>query len=185
MQKTLASKLKKRTFNNIIINEGDFFDKIFFIVEGNINCKKNDNTIKSLTENEYFGEIGLFLDNISYFTYEPNQEVLIYELEYYQVAEIIGQDYSNKLIESLFKESIKNSIRLKEYFLGNGVSALYNIFHLEYFNSNSIIYSQNLRINKKICIVVSGKIVKKCDPSIIIAEKEDLFGENIIDATDK
>jgi len=177
--------LKKRTFKEIILNEGDFFDKIIFIVEGKINCIKNEIVVKTILENDYFGEIGLFLENISYYTYEANQDVVVYELEYYQVAEIIGQDYANVIIESLFRESIKNSPKLSDYFLGDGMSALYNIFHLEYYKSDQIIYSKNVRINKKICIIVSGKLVKKCDINFIVADREELFGENIIDSTEK
>lgn len=184
-QKNLASRLKKRTFKEIIINDGDFFDKIIFIVKGSIKCLKNNNIVKTILENDYFGDIGLFLENTSYYTYEPIQEVLVYELEYYQVAEIIGQDYANVIVESLFKESIKNSNKLKDYFIGDRMSTLYNIFHLEYFKNEQIVYSKKLRINKKIGIIISGKLVKKSQENCIVAEREDLFGETIIDSTEK
>lgn len=184
-QKKLASKLRKRTTKGIIISESSFFEKILFIIKGKVICKKYLQQNKILYDNQYFGEIGLFLEYLSNFTYEAEQEVLIYELDYYQVAEIVGQDYANIIIETIFKNTIKNSSRLRDYFAGEGISALYNIFHLEYYQSDKVVFSKNIKINKKICILLSGKLVKMSNPEIVIAETEDLFGENIIDSTDK
>lgn len=127
----------------------------------------------------------MFIESIAYFTYEASADVVLYEMEFFQVAEIIGQDFANLLVESLFKNSIKNSQKLNEYFEGDGISALLNIFHLEYYNNDKVVYSMNLRINKKICVIVSGKLVKRSHKNVVVAEKEDLFGEDIIDSTEK
>lgn len=110
---------------------------------------------------------------------------MTYELEFYQVAEVIGQEFGSLLVEGLFKEAIKNSQKLNEYLAGDGISALINIFHLEYYLKDKVVYSRNLKINKKICVVVSGKLVKKCDKSVVVVEKGMLFGEEIIDSTEK
>ncbi len=110
---------------------------------------------------------------------------MLYEMEFYQVAEVIGQDYANVLIDNLFKNAVKNSLKLNEYFAGDGLSALTNYFHLEYYNNDKVVYARNLRINKKICVVISGKLVKKSEKNVVVAEREDLFGEDIIDSTEK
>jgi hypothetical protein len=185
--------MKKRVYKNIIKEEGEFFDRIYFIIKGNVQCLKNENNEiieNKYKENEYFGEVGLFIDFITNYNYKVNykngnEEVIVYELYNYQVPEILGKNYLNVIMENLFISTISNCVNLKNYFTTEGILALYKIFQLEFYFSNKIIYLKDQNLNKKICIIITGKLIKENDKNILIAKTEDIYGEEIIDKKEK
>lgn len=184
-QKLLASKLKKRIYKNTILDEGEFFDKIYFVIEGKIECKQNDEIKHVYSANEHFGEVGLFIDFMTNWKYEAIGEVVLYELDNYQVPENLGKEYLNIIMESVFKSTIVKCQNLKEHLTEEGILALYNIFKLELYLKDKIVYRKDALLNKKLSIIVTGKLVNEKDPSFIVAKEEDIYGEEIIDSKEK
>lgn len=235
--KQLASKLRRKIYKNIIKDEGEFFDRIYFIVKGKVDCIQNfqNHSIKnnknkqsqsenqkekekeeypnnnppfpinplisnefqfenseiknSFLENQYFGEVGLFIDFMTNWRYQAIGEVVVYELDNYQVPEILGKDYLNIIMENLFKKSITECSNLKGYLTKESILALYNIFRLEFYFSNKIVFRKEMQFNKKISIIISGKLINENQNEneryICIAKTEDIFGEEIIDNKEK
>jgi len=184
--------MKKKVYKNIIKDEGEIFDRIYYIIKGKVECIKNDNNVINsiFIENEHFGEIGLFIDFINNYNYKVNtdngnEEVIVYELYNYQVPEILGKDYLNVIMENLFISTITNCVNLKNYLTPDGILALYKIFQLEFYFPNKIIYKKDKNLNKKICIIISGKLVKEKDKNLLLAKSEDIFGEEIINNKEK
>ena len=182
----MATKLKKRTYSNIIINDGDLFDRIYILIEGKVKVKNKSTKFEITQPGDYFGDIYLFVDNKSQNTYQTDGNLTtLYELELYQIVEILGSNYANNILQSIYLSATLGSTKLKNYLIGESMPILMNIFRLEYYPRNSTVYSKNLKINKKICIIISGKLVKKTDVSYIVAKSDELFGEDIIDSTEK
>lgn len=184
----LASKIKKRLYTGVIHAEGQIFDRIFVVAAGEVKVKSKSNEIGVLEIGQYFGDIGLFIEHQSSYSYiAEGQElnVTLYELELYQIVEILGPIYLNKILESIFLAAAHNAGKLKNHLLGESLPVLLNVFRLEFYERNRTVYSKNLKINKKICILISGKLVMKSDRSQVVACAEQLFGEDIIDSVNK
>lgn len=177
--------MKRRVYKNIIKDEGEFFDKIFFIIKGKVECVQNEEIKNSFSENQHFGEVGLFIDFMTNWRYQANGEVIVYELDNYQVPEILGKEYLNLIMENVFKSTIPKCENLKSYLTKEGILTLYNIFRLEFYFANKIVYRKEHPFNKKISIVISGKLIKENERNICVAKTEDIFGEGIIDSKEK
>lgn len=143
--------------------------------------------IGNLQVGECFGDIALFIEYKSNYNYIADNilNTTLYELELYQIVEILGPNYINTILQSIFLAATLNASKLKNYLLEESMPILLNIFRLEFYSNNRTVYSKNLKINKKICIVISGKLLKKDDKSEVVAYAEQLYGENIIDSTEK
>jgi hypothetical protein len=113
------------------------------------------------------------------------QGTTVYELELFQIVEILGEHYDNEILKTIFLAATLNASKLKSHLLGETMPILLNIFRLEFYAKNRTVYSKNLKLNKKICIIISGKLVKKSDKSHIVACPEQLFGEDLIDSVNK
>jgi signal-transduction protein with cAMP-binding, CBS, and nucleotidyltransferase domain len=177
--------MKIKVYKDIIIDEGEFFDRIYFIIKGKVECVQNDIVKNNFSENQYFGEVGLFIDFMTNWRYQANGEVILYELYNYQVPEILGKEYLNVIMENLFRLTISKCENLKSYLTAESIIALYNIFRLEFYFSNKIVFRKEKEINKKISIMISGKLVKDNDKNTILAKSEDIYGEEIIDFKEK
>jgi len=177
--------MKRRVYKNIIKDEGEFFDKIYFIIKGKVECVQNEDIKNNFSENQYFGELGLFIDFMTNWRYQAHGEVIVYELDNYQVPEILGKEYLNIIMADLFRSTIPKCENLKSYLTSENILALYNIFRLEFYFSNKIVYRKDQEFNKKISIIISGKLKKENEKNIFIAESEDIFGEEIIDKREK
>jgi hypothetical protein len=183
--KLLASKMKKKIYKDIIKEEGEFFDRIYFIIKGKVECVQNDVIKNNFSENQFFGEVGLFIDFMTNWRYQANGEVIVYELYNFQVAEILGKEYLNIIMENLFRSTIPKCENLKSYLTTENIITLYNIFRLEFYFSNKIVFRKEKEINKKISIIVSGKLVKEDDKNITLAKTEDIYGKELIDKKEK
>jgi len=183
----LATKLKKRIYSGVVHNEDEIFDKILIVASGKISVLVKDSKVGTLEVGQYFGDIALFIEYKSNYTYIVDNllNTNIYELELYQIVEIIGPDYINIIIQSIFLGATFSATKLKNYLLGESIPLLLNNFRLEFYEKNRVVYSKNLKINKKICIIISGKLVKKTNISEIVAISEQLYGEEIIDSVEK
>ena len=159
--------MKRRVYKNIIKDEGEFFDKIYFVIKGRVKCVQMEEIKNSFSENEHFGEIGLFIDFMTNWKYQADGEVIVYELDNYQVPEILGKEFLNLIMEKLFESVIPKYENLKCQLTKEWILALYNIFRLEFYYSNKIVYRKEQQFNKKITIIISGKYVSNPSPCLI------------------
>ena len=119
--------------NSIIINEGEFSNRIFIIENGIVRKTRKFKKIDILKNNNIFFDINFFMNIPSFFTYSAaNNEVFIYELCYSNIKEILGENCLKVILYNIFSNSIQSS-NLKEIIF-SAQEELFDIFKLSYTN---------------------------------------------------
>ncbi len=166
--------------NSIIINEGEYSSKIFIVENGLVRKTRKFKKVNLLRNNDIFCDINFFMNIPSFFTYSAaNQEIYIYELSYFHIKEILGENCLNEILFDIFIDSIQMS-KLSE-FLFSAQEELFDIFKMVYYEPSEIIFPKQSKYNKKICILLSGSLVKAKNKNLITNSGK-IFGENIINS---
>ena len=164
---------------NIIVNTGESCDSIYFILDGKVSKIYNKNNIFYLTKGNYFGDkLLMFTKNKSESTFKCEQNTILYKLTYESILKKVNVDI-NGIIKLLFQDIIKKSEKLFEIYFNN--PEFFNIFYLKLYPSKRVVFSQNINLNKKICLVICGKLLKESDQNIVCNEG-DIYGDDIIDS---
>ena len=162
----------------IIIKNGESCDSIYFLLDGKIS-KKHHNNIVYLNKGEYFGDkLLLFSKNKSESTIICEEHSILYKLTYESIIVKVGVDI-NSILKILFQNIIKKSQKLFQMYCNN--PDFFNIFYLKLYPGKRVVFSENINLNKKICLVISGKLLKESDQSIVCLEG-DIYGDDIIDS---
>lgn len=178
----LCQSIVEKTYaeGSIIISEEENFDRIYIVKEGAIRLSKNMKRFKRMEGYNFFGDVFLFVKKISYFTYSTETAVQTYELPFNAIKEVLSDNFYKIILYRLFISAISKSERINEYLYEN-IDDLYNNFTLKYYTNDEVVFPSNTQKNKKICIIISGRL-RKQNKSEIIAKNEDIFGESIIDS---
>jgi cGMP-dependent protein kinase len=170
---------QKYNQNTLLVQEGYTKDRIYIIQEGSIQVSKSYKKLFLLKKGDYFGEVALFVNNPSFFSYSVNGYAQLLEIPFKTIKQMLGYTHIYALIHKMFLSSIKKSQRIGDDTRFEDINALFNTFKLRYYTTDQIVYSTNIQKNKKICFVVSGRLKRK--KSEIVANTGDIFGEEIID----
>jgi cGMP-dependent protein kinase 1 len=175
--------LKTYEKDQIIIDEGSNFDRIYIIKEGRVKLTKNMKKIKKLYDSEFFGDVSLLVKKPAFYTYQvESPTAIIYELTFKSIFEVLGESFAKTIIYRLFLSAISKSEKINEY-LFEDVKELFNIFSLKYYTMDEVVYPTNYQKNKKICIVICGRLKKQgYDQDEILVHTEEMYGERIIDS---
>ena len=166
--------------NSIIINEGEYSTKIFIVENGLVRKTRKFKKVNLLRNNDIFCDINFFMNIPSFFTFSAaNQEIYIYELSYFHIKEILGENCLNEILFDIFIDSIQMS-KLSE-FLFSAQEELFDIFKMVYYEPSEIIFPKQSKYNKKICILLSGSLAKAKNKNLITNSGK-IFGENIINS---
>ena len=179
--KKMCQLIEFVSFNKgkVIINSGESCDSIYFILDGKVSKIYNKNNITYLTKGNYFGDkLLMFTKNKSESTYKCEENTILYKLTYESILQKVNVDI-NEIIKILFKDIIKKSEKLFEIYFNN--PDFFNIFYLKLYPSKRVVFSQNINLNKKICLVICGKLLKESDQNIVCNEG-DIYGDDIIDS---
>lgn len=169
--------------DQIIVEEESNFDRIYIIKNGRVKLTKNNKNIKKLYDSEFFGDISLLVKKPSFYSYQVESPMAtIYELTYKSIFEVLGDSFAKTIIYRLFLSAISKAEKINE-FLFEDVKELFNIFSLKYYTMDEVVYPTNYLKNKKICIVICGRLKKQgSGHDEILVNTEDMYGEKIIDA---
>ena len=150
----LKIKYNKKT---ILHQEDQFNNCIYMVLEGYVTCSKGEMIIKRIFNGEIFGEIGIFNQIESLYTYTTSNDTIILKITYDDLFNILGDNAVKNIIYNIFEKSIKGNEILYKYFnIGENKSKLFNIFQFKFY-FNDIIMSQK---EKKILIPISGSTFK-------------------------
>ena len=132
--------------NSIIINEGEYSTKIFIVENGLVRKTRKFKKINLLRNNDIFCDINFFMNIHSFFNFSAaNQEIYIYELSYFHIKEILGENCLNEILFDIFIDSIQMS-KLSE-FLFSAQEELFDIFKMVYYEPSEIIFNNKFRKN--------------------------------------
>lgn len=176
--KLMCSKIKKVKYTDDILTENTKVAKIYMIIEGTVIRIRNGQKPKVLTVGDYFGDIGLFIDKDTYFTYSTTKEgVTVYEIKYKHIEKILGDSYRERLISNNFTQAIGKSEKLSEYIQSENIMEFLKLYKIKYYLPGDIVISTNAKKDRrKIYIVLCGKLVQNKN---VIANTIELFGENV------
>ena len=151
----LAVKIKFKN-NNILIEEDSINNCIYYIIEGTVLCMKGEYIVKKIFCNEIFGEIGLFHENTSLYSFVATEGSLLIKITYDEFKSIFG-DCNKKIVENVYEYSLKRDEILGKYLrLEENFMRIFNAFQLKYY-CHDVILTQK---EKKILIPISGSIFK-------------------------
>jgi CRP-like cAMP-binding protein len=158
-------------------------EKLYIISKGTVFLKKKHKVVKQLEGQQYFGETGLFLEGQtrSYFTYETDGDVEIYEITYNRITEILGSGYISGIVHEMFLRAMKGTEKIIDLLIDD-VQMLGSMFKLRYYAAPEVVFLSTNKKHKKVTIVICGKLVKN---NIIVANQEEVFGEFILDSKEK
>ena len=165
--------------NSIIINENQICDRIYFIISGEVHQTKKFKKIRNLKENETFCDINFFISIPSCYTFSvSNKNTLkVYEIEYNYIKQVLGHECLKVILYEIFCHSIILS-NLSEIMIAEK-DELFEIFRINYYENNKVVFPKQSNKNKKICVVISGKLINEKNKNVL-AKKENVFGEDII-----
>ncbi len=152
----LAVKIKynKRT---LIIHEDQFNNSIFMVLEGSVLCSKDDLIIKKIYPGEIFGEIGIFNQIESLYSYSATIDTEILNITYEHLFMILGDNAVKSIIYHILERSIKRNEILNKFFdIGDNKSRLFNCFQFKFYFNDVILTPKE----KKIIIPISGTVFK-------------------------
>lgn len=167
--------------NSIVINENEIQDRIYIIVKGKVRVTRKFKKVKTLQQGDVFGQIGLFMKLPCYYTYSVDKdELVIYELLYSNIKSVLGNSYIKELLFEVFKKAIQTSETINDVIIQQQTE-LFNIFKLIYYEKNETVFLSDTTKNKKICVLISGQLIKSQKDEIVAISGE-LYGHEIIDS---
>ena len=150
------SKIVNIEDKNCIVEEKNYIDSIYFVLEGNIICSFNNIIIKRLEKGDNFGETNLFYQIESLYSYIAENQTKLIQIKYKELKQILREENLNNLIMIILEKSIKENVYLKNYIHKDNLTKIFSTFSLKFYK-NTIIIPQN---QKKIIIPISGTIFK-------------------------
>ena len=186
----VAQKIELKEFkeNDKIINKGDIGDNLYIIKEGLVSVKINNNEIRKLGNNDYFGQNCIILENIKrgadIFSIK---NTICYSLSRNNLKDALGNHFINVILLCFFKYTIEQNKNLKSIFIESLLEDLFQAFKLKVYNRNEKIFDCNnedkLKSNsKRLIIVVEGSIYinkNNNNETELIASKGDIIGESL------
>ena len=150
----VKTKYNKKT---LIIEEDQFNNSIFMVLEGSVLCSKDDLIIKKIYPGEIFGEIGIFNQIESLYAYYATNDSVILSISYEQLFMILGDNAVKNIVYHILERSIKRNEILNQYFdIGDNKSRLFNSFQFKFYFNDIILTPKE----KKIIIPISGTVFK-------------------------
>ena len=179
----VAQKLKKNEFepNTKIISRGEVGDKLYIIKEGIVSCRIGVKEIRKLSNNEYFGENTLLIEQKRGADIITLQKCICYELSKKDLKEALSEDFIDVILFCFFTYYINNNSYMKKIIIESLLQSIFRCFSLkQYIKREHICNNKNpdesKRNKKRLIIVVSGSIYEK---GKMLFQKGNIIGEEI------
>ncbi len=179
----VAQKIKIKYFkeNTKIINQGDIGNNLYMIKEGLVSVRINENEIRKLKDNNYFGQNSLLIDMKRSAEILTITNTICYELSRDDLIESLGKNYIDVILFNFFLHCINKNDNLKNIFIECLIQDLFNTFSIKLYNKNEKIYDikneDYLKSKSKRLIILIDGSIKNEKNNKIIAIKEDIIGD--------
>ena len=177
----VAQKLKKKEFppNTKIISKGDDGDKLYIIKEGIVSCKIGMKEIRKISNNEYFGENTILIEDKRGADIITLQKCICYELSRDDLKEALSNDFIDVILFCFFTHCINNNTYLKQIIIESLIHDIFRCFGIKQYVKKEHICSEKISDEakkKRLIIVVSGSIYEN---NKMLYEKGSIIGEEI------
>ena len=163
-----------------IFRENDISYCIYFIKEGEVEIKHENNVIETLGPVSYFGLLSIINKSNRIFDAIPksNKECKLLSISVSFLNTLCGENFVSEILLAIIKAAfikVKSFSKINVKFLDE----IYNNFSFEFYYKENIILSKDEPKNKYIIIPIEGKLLNLNDNSIICQRSNLLFGEDI------
>ena len=151
--------LSKKIFINektILLEEDSLSNKIYYIISGCVNVIKNNIIIKTINEENIFGEICLFNQIESFYEYSAEMNSILIEISYIDFFNCLNNESIKNIMEKLFDHAIKNDEFLSYISKDQIIKDIFPLFELKFYFNDTILTKNQ----KKLILPISGTIIK-------------------------
>ena len=166
--------IRRSQKRELLIQENTKPESLFVLIDGNFIESKNEQIIsKVCTQFSIIGDITLLTGNDSFYSYLSNNNTTVYEIKYKTLKDAYNGSikYVEKIIFSIFTNSIKNCEFLTKYFSAFNIENLYQLFELKYYLKDTVI----IKRQNKLVILLSGNLYLNQKTKIQIGNKGKVF----------
>ncbi len=167
-----------------IISEGEYGETIYVVKEGIVSCRTKVKEIRKIYPKDYLGHNALFTEGIRTLDVISIGKTICYEFTKKAFTTALGDGYKEIILYSLYLNNMTNSKFISELFTESQLNDLFKVFKFKLYKNDEIVYSNNNQTNKKILIIIEGNLINNKNGEIL-ATRGDVFGENIINASEK
>ena len=186
---TLALSMNKFDFaiGDNIINEGDIGDSLYIILEGEVNCVKEQKVQRILKQKDFFGEYAVLFDIPRTMSIYAKTKVSCYHISKSVLENNLGADYRNVILKSIIKEAFKRSAVLNIFENDTYINMLFQVSQIKEYENESVVItpnkdgSDNDYSGMKLIIIIAGNFYTVENKNVqVIAKRGQLFGEQFL-----
>ena len=193
---TLALSMNKFDFavGDNIINEGDMGDSLYIILEGEVNCVKEQKVQRILKQKDFFGEYAVLFDIPRTMSIFAKTKVSCFHISKSVLKENIGSDYKNVILRSIIKEAFKRSLVLNIFENDTYINLLFQVIQIKEYENDSVVLNpiehgnddnDNDYSMRKLIVIIAGNFIinennNNNNTPQIIAKRGQLFGEQFL-----
>ena len=166
----LSTSLLKETFEEqqIIVKEGDIAECLYIVKEGEVDCIRNGNIIRTLKHGDNFGERAILVESKRSLDVVAKTKCICYSLTKAVLKNMLGDEYIkflyfNFLMGSFYKSKYFNKINK------NIVMDIFELFETKNIGTDTIAFSKGYEKNSNIVIIIDGQLIN--------AETKEKIGE--------
>lgn len=170
--------------NEYIIRKGDTSQCMYIIKEGEVDIYKDNQHIRTLGKNDYFGDQGLLLNQLRTMNVISKGKCVIYCITKELMIRMLGQNYLEILILSLIKHCFNKS----KYFSTFNLSLLdqiFNYFEIKKYNHKEVVIPKGESINSKVIVLLEGDLVDSTTKEVLARRGEIVFEDYLIKYSSK
>lgn len=177
-------------YNNLVscnLKKGEYLFKkdekancLFIIKEGVLNCTDNEGRIIAVKkEGDVIGDRAILIDTLRTLNVIAATDSICVCITIENLKLVLGERFRDRLLLNFIKLSFQQS----RYFNCLNPKLIEHIFHsfkIRNYGFGEVVLKSNYLVTQRIIVVIEGKLAKKSNTSIVIAEKGNiLFEENI------
>jgi cGMP-dependent protein kinase len=156
----LTNNLIKEVYDaeSKILEIGEPSDCIYIIKEGSVDCCKEGVVIRRLQKGDCFGLSGVLMNTARSMDVVAKTYCVCYSISTSSLENILGYNFKDVLYINYIKMVMRNS----QVFCKINVSLIessFNLFEIEKFEKNKIVFPKGRILNDKIIIIVEGSLV--------------------------
>jgi CRP-like cAMP-binding protein len=142
-----------------IICEGEYGDNFYIIKEGLVSCRNKVKEIRKLSSKDYMGQNALFTEGIRTLDVISVGRTICYEFTKQAFVNSLGENYKEIILFSIYSNHMSQCKFITELFTEQQISDIFKLFKLKIYKNEEVVYTSDIRINKKILIVLEGNII--------------------------
>jgi hypothetical protein len=156
----LCMNLVKEAYEpkKVIVKEGDTGGCLYIIKEGEVDCVLKNQTIRTLTKGESFGEISILLDSVRTMDVVAKTNCVLYSISVDTFKKLVGEMYREIIIYNFITTAFDKSEqfgKIEPTILENTFAT----FKVSHYKKHDIVLNTGHNYQSKILILAEGNLL--------------------------